>query len=237
MLSCSLILVNVPSISFTSSWETSFLTSCAVLVTILYWASIAGNFCLIFWNKCFEKYFKKSIYAFMGDTSLFSRDKRYILQLSIVFITDFSEYWIFQMCENCAKGYHSAHLNVIWNYTERNILWDSVLELYSRNVPHRIQWFILAIAEIIQKTSLVKKNSNNGNVHWNNFMLPLMTEKEGNGRKTLTSKSCTNIFTSRKDTSTGTKNFLLLPSIKAVKWATPSKYSFLILSSSSARAY
>lgn len=51
----------------------------------------------------------------------------------------------------------------------------------------------------------------------------LIKAKERNGRKTLTSKSCTNILTSRKDISTGTENFLLLPSIKAVKWATPSK--------------
>lgn len=71
----------------------------------------------------------------------------------------------------------------------------------------------------------------------NTTSFTLMKEKGRSGRKTLTSNSCTNTLTSRKDTSTGAESFLLLPSIKAVKWATPSKYSFFILSSSSARAY
>lgn len=65
--SCSLRRVRVPSISLASSWETSFVTSCTVLVTALYWASIAGNFCLIFWNESLKNNFNNSIYAFMED--------------------------------------------------------------------------------------------------------------------------------------------------------------------------
>lgn len=53
----------------------------------------------------------------------------------------------------------------------------------------------------------------------------------------LASISWTNNFTFRKDTSKCAWIFLFASSMKADKAATPSRYSFFILSNSSARAY
>lgn len=51
LLSCPLILDIVASISLTSSCGASLVTCWAVLVTILYWESITGPFCLISCNN------------------------------------------------------------------------------------------------------------------------------------------------------------------------------------------
>lgn len=105
--SCSLSLVKVPSISLASSWETSFVISCTVLVTALYWASIAGNFCLIFWKKCFKNI---STTVFMCSWEIKEWWMIYILTVNY-----FCHWIIFQIHENEAKEYQSTHLNVIWN--------------------------------------------------------------------------------------------------------------------------
>lgn len=117
--SCSLSRAEVPSISFASSWETSFVTSCTVLVTALYWASMAGNFCLRFWNKGFKKYFSNSTYAFMGDkrpmNDIYSN---YALFSSLILVKTGS---CFKYMKTEPESISQLTLNAIWNYKERNI--------------------------------------------------------------------------------------------------------------------
>lgn len=116
------------------------------------------QFLLNILKKCLKKYFGNSIHAFTGFTSLFSRDKRYIFQLPNLF-------WLLILgntgsqfkCMKTAKGYWSVHLNMTWNSTESNIQWDSVLEILSRNVTHRIHWFISAIQGLYKKAPLVRQ--------------------------------------------------------------------------------